>query len=307
LNDIQRRLAEIDRQLDLGLAYYYKQTVSTAPLVFCAIGLIAGIIIQDHLSMPVLEHWLPGLCAATIILSLIIYFFWLASETLKSYTLPLLTFVLFTCLGAIRLASFNSAPPNDIRNLVSNEPNEPNLATIRGVIVTEPYIDGNDWKFSKFTFTDRSSSFYLELTEAEATTGWINTSGLVRVRVNEPIFDLRAGDRVQMYCLLNKFNPPTNPGEFDMAKYMARNGVFVAGSVDSRQAIELLSSDATGLFTKAKSWLSRIAVNALLGGPYPQTQSESLLIALVLGYRTNIDKDTYTAFRKTGLLHFVCL
>jgi competence protein ComEC len=44
-----------------------------------------------------------------------------------------------------------------------------------------------------------------------------------------------------------------------------------------------------------------------LGGPYPQTQSESLLLALVLGYRTNIDKDTYTAFRKTGLLHFVCL
>ena len=202
------------------------------------------------------------------------------------------------------MASFNNAPPNDIRNLVGSKATP---ATIRGVIVTEPYIDGNDWKFSKFTFTDRISSFYLELTEAEATTGWINTSGLVRVRVNEPIFDLRVGDRVQLYCLLNKFNPSTNPGEFDMAKYMARNGVFVAGSADSRQAIELLSNDAIGLFTKAKSWLSRIAVNALLGGPYPQTQSESLLLALVLGQRTTIDKDTYTAFRKTGLLHFVCL
>jgi competence protein ComEC len=110
-----------------------------------------------------------------------------------------------------------------------------------------------------------------------------------------------------MYCLLNKFNAATNPGEFDIAKYMARNGVFVAGSADSRQAIELLSSDATGLYTKAKSRLSRIAVNSLLGGPYPRDQSESLLVALVLGYRTNIDKETYNAFRKTGLLHFVCL
>ncbi len=175
------------------------------------------------------------------------------------------------------------------------------------MIVTEPYIDGNDWKFSKFTPTDQSSSFYLELTEAEATTGWVNTGGLVRVRVNEPIFDLREGDRVQIYCILNKFNGPTNPGEFDIAKYMARNGVFVAGSADSRQAIELLSSGAAGLYPKAKSWLSRIAVNSLLGGPYPQDQSESLLLALVLGYRTNIDKETYNAFRKTGLLHFVCL
>ena len=305
MDDIRRRLAEIDRQFDQCPAYYYKQTVSTAPLVFCAIGLIAGIIIQDHLPSPVWSRWLLlGFCTAILILSLIIYLFWLTSETLKFYTLPLLATVLFAFLGAIRMASFNSAPPNDIRNMVGNEPN---LATVRGVIVTEPYIDGNDWKFSKFTPTDQSSSFYIELTEAQATTGWINTGGLVRVRVNEPIFDLRAGNRVQIYCILNKFNGPTNPGEFDMAKYMARNGVFVAGSADSRQAIELLSNNATGLFTNAKSWLGRIAVNALLGGPYPQNQSESLLLALVLGYRTTIDKETYNAFRKTGLLHFVCL
>lgn len=300
-------MAEIDRQFDRCPAYYYKQTVSTAPLVFCAIGLIAGIIIQDHFPSPVWSRWLLlGFCTAILILSLIIYFFWPTSETLKFYTLPLLATALFACLGVIRMASFNSAPPNDIRNLVGSEPN---LAAVRGVIVTEPYIDGNDWKFSKFTPTDQSSSFYLELTEAETTTGWIKTGGLARIRVNEPIFDLREGDRVQIYCILNKFNGPTNPGEFDIAKYMARNSVFVAGSADSRQAIELLSSNAstTGLYTKAKSWLSRIAVNSLLGGPYPRDQSESLLLALVLGYRTNIDKETYNAFRKTGLLHFVCL
>jgi competence protein ComEC len=304
LNDIQRRLAEIDRYFDQGPAYYYKQAVSTAPLVFCAIGLIAGIITQDHLPVSVFEHWLPGFCAAIIILSLIIYLFWFASETPKLYILPLLTTALFIYLGAIRLASFNNAPPNDIRNLIGTESTP---AAIRGVIVTEPYIDGNDWQFSKFTPADRGSSFYLELTEAEATSGWVKVSGLVRVRVNEPIFDLRAGDRVQIYCLLNRFKGATNPGEFDMAKYMARNGVFVAGSADSRQAIELLLNDAAGLFTRIKAKLRKFAVNALLGGPYPRDQSESLLLALVLGHRTNIDKETYNAFRKTGLLHFVCL
>ena len=196
MDDIRRRLAEIDRQFDHNPAYYYKQSVSTAPLVFCAIGLIAGIIIQDHLPT-LIGVWLSLLiiCAVILIALPVIFIIWPVIRTKKLVTLPLLTTVLFTCLGAIRMASFNNASPNDIRNLVSNEPNEPNLATIRGVIVTEPYIDGNDWKFSKFTPADRSSSFYLELTEVEATTGWINTSGLVRVRVNEPIFDLRAGDR----------------------------------------------------------------------------------------------------------------
>ena len=263
MNDIQRRLAEIDRYFDRGPAYYYKQAVSTAPLVFCAIGLIAGIIIQDHLPMPIgIWFSLLIICAAILIALPVIFIIWPVIRTKNIVTLPFLTVVLFTCLGAIRLASFNSAPPNDIRNLVGSKTTP---AAVRGVIVTEPYIDGNDWQFSKFTPADRGSSFYLELTEAEATTGWVNAGGLVRVRVNEPIFDLQAGDRIQLYCLLNKFNPPTNPGEFDIAKHMARNGVFVAGSADSRQAIELLSSDAAGLFTKTKSWLSRIAVNCAFG------------------------------------------
>lgn len=304
MDDIRRRLAEIDRQFDRNPAYYYKQSVSTAPLVFCAIGLISGIIIQDHLPASIWPRWLlPGICTVITILTIIIHFFRPISETRKLYILPLLSTVIFVCLGAIRLASFNSAPPNDIRNLLGIESTP---AAIRGVIVTDPYIDSNDWKFSRYTPTDRGSSFYLELTEAEATTGWVKVSGLVRVRVNEPIFDLRTGNRIQLYCLLNKFNPPTNPGEFDIAKYMARKGVSVAGSADSRQAIELLSNDA-GLYTRIKAKLRKFAVNALLGGPYPQDQSESLLLALVLGHRANIDKDTYTAFRKTGLLHFVCL
>ena len=193
------------------------------------------------------------------------------------------------------MASFDSAPPNDIRNLVGNEPN---LAAMRGVIVTEPYIDGNDWKFSKFTPTDQSSSFYLELTEAEATTGWIKTGGLVRVRVNEPIFDLRAGDRVQIYCILKKFDGPTNPGEFDIAKYMARNGVFVAGSADSRQAIELLSSGAAGLYPKAKSWLSELPLTRFWAGHIRGTSQKACSSPLSWVTRQISTKKLITHFAK---------
>jgi competence protein ComEC len=299
-------LAEIDRQFDQSPTYYYRQAFITAPLVFCAIGMIAGIIIQDHFPMPIWSwFWLLTIFAVILIALPVVFIVWPAIRAKNLITLPFLTFALFTCLGGIRLASFNNASPNDIRNLVGNVSTP---AAIRGVIVTEPYIDGNDWRFSQFTPTDRSSSFYLELTEAEATTGWTKTSGLVRVRVNEPIFDLPAGSRVQMYCLLNKFKGPTNPGEFDIAKYMAGNGVFVAGSCDSRQSIEILPDINTNEpFTKAKSWLRKLTINALLDSPYPQSESENLLLALILGYRTNIDKETYSAFRKTGLLHFVCL
>jgi len=45
----------------------------------------------------------------------------------------------------------------------------------------------------------------------------------------------------------------------------------------------------------------------LLGGPDAEGENYALLQALVLGYRTEIDSETYRAFQETGLLHFICL
>jgi competence protein ComEC len=302
MDEIRRRLAEIDRQLDRGSASYFKQFVTTAPLVFCATGLIAGIIIQNHLSIPTWV-WLSLLviCIVALFTSLVTHRARLAGGF---YIAPFVVVVCFACLGAVRLNSFNTAMPNDIRNLVSDEPI---LATVRGVIVTKPYTDSNEWQFSRFTHTDRGSSFYLEITEVETIEGWAKAAGLVRVRVNEPVMDLKPGDYIQMYCRLDKFENATNPGEFDIAKYLARKKVFVAASVESRSAIEPLQSNASDVYSKIRGVLQQTATQALIGPGEPQNEEEQLLLALVLGYRTNIDKATFEAFRQTGLLHFICL
>jgi len=295
LDQIRRRLAEIDRQLDLSPAYYHKQIVTTAPLLFCAVGMMAGIVVQNTLPIPV---WVWLIVCAAVVAALLV------RGWKQAYASAYLVLVCFVCLGAIRLASFNRPSQNDIRNLVGDEPT---LATVRGVIATNPYTNSNEWRFARFTHTDRGSSFYLEITEAEMVTGWAKTAGLVRVRINEPVMDLKAGDCVQMYCWLDRFGNATNPGGFDIAKYMAHRKVFIAASVESRQAIELLDGGDAGLFTRTKAGLRRIAMEALLGGPYPDNQAEKLLLALVLGYRADIDRDTIKAFRQTGLLHFICL
>jgi hypothetical protein len=45
-------------------------------------------------------------------------------------------------------------------------------ATIRGLIITEPYVAKNEeWVFAKFTHNDPSSSFYLKLEEVETVDG----------------------------------------------------------------------------------------------------------------------------------------
>ncbi|MHC4641322.1 MAG: DNA internalization-related competence protein ComEC/Rec2, partial [Planctomycetota bacterium] len=211
----------------------------------------------------------------------------------------------FLCLGAIRFITFHQPKPNDIRNLVGSDRK---LATIRGVIITEPYIQKNqDWKFARFKPADPASSFYLKTKEIKTVDGWAKISGTVRVRIDEPVLDLKAGDFLQAYCWLDRFQKATNPGQFDLTKYLARKNIFVAASVKSRGGIEKLEASQAGILTKIKRIFRETATQALAGELSPEDTSRGLLEALLLGYRGNIDSATYKAFRKTGLLHFISL
>ncbi|MHC4171952.1 MAG: DNA internalization-related competence protein ComEC/Rec2 [Planctomycetota bacterium] len=319
MDDIQRKLALIDKQLAAGPANLHKQIVSTCPLVFVAVGLIAGILIQNILlGSRLLWLWLIlfALLTTATIFSFIIQ--QLSSTNNQSpitnyqYATAYLALACFVCLGAIRLASYYQPKPNDVRNFVADEPR---LGTIRGLIITEPYINKNrNWKFARFKPTDPTSSFYLKVKQVRTIAksplqrnGWAKATGTVRVQVNEPVLDLKAGDYIQAYCWLDRFKPPTNPGQFNTAKYLARKNVFIAASVKSRDGIELLESPPAATFTKLKSKIRQTATQALLGNLSPEEPSRGLLQALLLGYRRDIDSDTYEAFRKTGLLHFISL
>jgi competence protein ComEC len=307
MDDIQRKLELIDKQLTGGFADYHKQIVSTAPLLFVAVGLIAGILVQDEFDLPV-WFWLAaiGVCvAATIIL----YIVSCISHLVKEGNLPYVTAYIATigclCLGAMRLINFEQPRSDDIRNFIGEERR---LATIHGSVITKPYVNKNEgWAFSKFKYTDPTSSFYLKLGEVEAVNGWAKVSGVVRVQVDEPVLGLKEGDYIQAYCWLSRFGKATNPGQFDVAKYLARRNVFVAASVHSRDAIEVLQSGSADFFVKIKRKAREIAKQALLGDSSIEEGNKGLLEALLLGYRGNIDNKTYEAFRKTGLLHFISL
>ncbi len=298
MNNIQQRLKLIDKQL-AGQKILIKHVIDTSPLLFLALGLIIGIFLQNKFYLP---PWL-WLILLTVSAAAAFTLFFLSPILYPLY--PYLALICFACLGAIRLTSFFTPKPDDIRNLVEDEHR---LATIRGVIVTKPYINKNQgWQFARFAYTDPASSFYLKVEKIEAIDGWAKTSGTVRVQVNEPVLDLKAGDYIQAYCRLDRFRPSGNPGQFDTAKYLARKNVFIAASIESQDAIELRGGSPAGSFAKIKRKLREAALEGLAGDLTLEGQNGGLLQALVLGYRADIDSSTYTAFRKTGLLHFVCL
>ncbi len=300
MDDIREKLNRIDELLAGSRQKLFEKTAISAPLLFCAIGLIAGIIIQNNFAVSVFI-WLIAL--ALVIIGLFAFSF-ISKIKLKHTSYALCTFACFICLGAIRLISFQQPESNDIRNLVGQERQ---LATIRGIILTEPHTEELQWQFAKFSHTDPRSSFYLKLQEIETTDGWGKVSGVVRVQVNERLLDLKAGDYIEVFCWLDRFKNATNPGQFDIAKYLARNNVFIAASVESRASMTLLKNHGTAAFTKIRRKLSRIATAKLLDSSNAYEQNQKLLLALVLGYRADIGTNVYMAFRKTGLLHFICL
>jgi len=300
MDDIRRKLELIDRQLTGP--NFHERAISTCPLVFVAVGLIAGIIIQD----------ISGLAVYTWLIFLIVP----AAATVLCFALPQFSFsaryvtaylalACFVCLGAIRLTSYSQPAPNDISNLVADEPK---LATIRGSVVTEPYISKYPgWEFARFKPGDPTGGFYLKVTEVESIAGWARIDGTVRVWVGEPVLDLKPGDNIQAFCRLDKFDPPTNPGQFDTAAYLERRNILVGVSIESRDGIKILQSPPAGSLVKLKTRIRQAATSALVGDLPQDDTRRGLLEALLLGYRRDIDSDTYRAFRKTGLLHFISL
>jgi competence protein ComEC len=300
MDEIRRKLEQIDRQL--AGRNLHDHIISTCPLVFVAVGLIAGILVQSELNLPVALWSVPlGLFAVTAVLAFFIGQFSSVSRYITAY----LALSCFVCLGAIRLAGYKHAGPYDIRNLVSDERK---LATVRGVIVTAPVTNEYaNWTFSRFKPTDPSSSFYMAVRQVEVIGGWRQATGVVRMQVDEPATDLKTGDTIQVYCWLQRFEPPTNPGQFDTAGYLAARNIFVSASVKSRDGISVLKRSPCDVLAKLRARIKQAATTALVGEMARQDTSRGLLEALLLGYRRDIDSRTYEAFRKTGLLHLISL
>ena len=300
MDEIQRKLSLIDKQL-AGGTNFHNQIISTCPLAFAATGLITGIVLQNNFSLPT-ELWLTSLTLFAMAAGAV---FCLMKENARSQTMAYITFASFVCLGAIRLVNYYQPEASDIRNLVGDERR---LATIRGIIITEPYINEYpNWHFAKFTHCDPSSSFYLKISEVKTTTGWANVGGTVRVLINEPVLDLKAGDYIEVYCWLDRFKKATNAGQFNTAEYMARKNIYVAALVKSRNGIEVHQTGCRSIFAKIQTKLKEAASQALLGDYSAEDMERGLLEALLLGYRSNIDSDTSRAFSETGLAHFLSL
>ncbi len=302
MNLVQYKLERLD-QRNAGLRGLAERWLDRTPLAFCAIGLMSGIVLEHCIGMPA-AIWpavlgLAAAMAAAVVLPI--------RKLHHPIVAAMVATIAFAGLGGLRLMNAARIDPRDI-SMLAGEGRM--IADLRGRVAGGISIeDRSNWEFGRFEYENLSTTFDLEVMQARCTSGWEEVAGKVRVKVGEPIYDLRPGDHVQIYATLNRFKSPMNPGGFDSRRFYERSGVRLSAFVESRSAIEAWEplNSRQPVLAGFQQWLRDTADRKLKRGRVDEDESDGLLEALLLGKRTDITPQTYEAFRRTGLLHYVSL
>jgi len=283
----------------LGRERWYVQLLLDKPCAMLAVGVLAGVVIQSHFNFS------PFLWGCVCLLLACLFFSSMKISLLNNVVYKTaFVFLCFFCVGGLRLASFESAGADDIRNFASEDSQ---FVHIRGEIISDPFVvEPGDWLMAWASRCDAYTSFYANVHQIKSADGWAEISGTVKFYVGEAAESFGVGDVFESFCKIKTFSSADNPGQFDVRQNMANRGVFVSASTKSAEAIKITERRGDSFFSKAQGKLRTIATMGVESG-LDSEDAAGMLNALLLGNRSKISRDIYKAFGKTGLLHFISL
>ncbi|MBW8034369.1 MAG: DNA internalization-related competence protein ComEC/Rec2 [Planctomycetes bacterium] len=275
---------------------------SRSPLLVCAVGLIAGILLQWCFDFPGWV-WFSVVVFCAILCGVIML---RKDSERRVFLVAYIACAGFAGLGGVRVVDFYSLGGDDIAHIVGEREV---FAKVRGSLCTNVRLSNNKgWKFGKFAFGGSVSSFYMDVEEILSEDNeWRTAGGKIRVQVQGRVSGVDAGGRVEMYCELGGFGGAGNPGGFDFAKYLRNRGVHVGASVRSVSGLKVIDKGGGAFVVRVRKRLRAFMSERLLGEGFSDERGAGLVEALVLGQRGKIDGETYEAFRKTNLAHFISL
>jgi hypothetical protein len=200
------------------------------PLVLPAIGLGAGIALDNLAPLPLIAT--AGALFAACGLALIARWqprAWAAAVVLAS-----------VALGAARHdLAMRRWPADHVARFVGAHPI---LGTIRGLVIDAPVT------YEPLATATRAYDVPGRTRLRIDARTWIDTAGgrhpatgRVLVYLTPATADLQPGDEIEVFGLVSRIAGPANPGEFDRRLYLARDGVWVALSANTREAVSLVA------------------------------------------------------------------
>ena len=296
---IRLNLQRLDAET--GTKPLLERTFTAAPILPFAVAFILGIIIAENLTS---ARYLWSILIVVIVLNGIVLICCIPAGPRVRLQLTLIgSCSIVLALGTIRYYALINIPPDHISHYFNTERE---LATLEGKVVSAIRTDEHQTGISSIPWLNRKSAFYLSTTGLKAADGWHTASGKVRVQVDEPITHVQPGNTVRITCWLSRFSPSPNPGQFDLSRHMARQGVTIAASVAIKEGVEVIDSNSS-LLSRMRSTLYGLTSDALLDESVIDTDVRAMVSALLLGDRANISGPVMVAFRDTNLAHFISL
>lgn len=143
-----------------------------------------------------------------------------------------------------------------------------------------------------------------QVTRLRAWDGWRPAQGDALLQFDSPSPQVRAGDTLRIFGLVERPGEAMNPGQFDFAAYYRASGVLASISVDGPHNVTLVHRDSPPMLTRARDQVR----DWLCAGFEAGAQEEAAILrALLLGERDPVMSDAREAFRKSGTSHHLAI
>lgn len=266
-----------------------------APLLWPAIGLMAGISLDNLVAIP------RFVCLGMLVVAGLLWLrrngVWVVAAVVMAAA----------ALGAVRHdLAFRRWPASHVARWVGDEPI---LATIRGTIVDGPTVYSRDVERGLPAYAaGPQTRFVVDAKALIDGAGVANpVSGRVAVHVGAAEAGLQPGDVVEAFGLMGQIPAPANPGEFDRRLALRRDGILVQLSANTGEAVSVVARPASA---GPRRWLAaaRRVLSAALretGNGAADESAGSVADAMVLAQRSRVDRTINEAYQRTGNSHLL--
>ncbi len=154
--------------------------------------------------------------------------------------------------------------------------------------------------------TAKSMKVQAEVLRVQDTDGWRSTTGRIMLFVARDSAALRLamGDKLLVSAPVQVPSSRENPHQFDYRRYLLRKGIFYQCYVPAGQWL-LIGHDARGARALLARWRLRLLQVVEQADLSPSQQG--MAAALLLGWKDNVDDESYARFQTAGIAHLLCV
>jgi len=247
-----------------------------------------GIVLQEYLGI---GHGYLFSCAVSLVIIFLVLFLTKRLGPLRW----LVILALCVLVGALRLNIYYDTSANHIKNLKG----EFLPMRLVGTVVSELKV------YQSEKYYQQRSNFIVKLNRLNWRGESDVVSGLVKVNCRYFTPQVDYGDQVELLGLLYTPYPPTNPGQFHYARYLARRNIYKMFKVSKPEDIKVISR-GKGNPLRQITYGVRQSLSKRVDERFRADQA-GLLKALLLGKREAVSDDLEDKFVRSGTIHYLAV